>query len=263
MKCWWKQKEIILYCSGELSPDKEKKLKAHLESCPHCCRSLAEMEGLFSYLEKIDRQAAAELRCHVDWEKSWKAIERALASDEGFSPRRQRRVWPSIIRPEKCPNWHRLFLLPRWLYVTAALLLAFLIGLFSGRFWIFKSSKAPTPSLWAEKEVPASLQEHLEELLPIIISIANLDESQMANIHFDPDYVRSLMLQNILLKHLLLERDPVAVSFLADLEIIFRELAHMKTPDPKTVLSIKNFIEENGILLQIDILRKLYKSGGL
>jgi len=53
MNCWRIQKKLSAYQDGEMADEERERIAAHLEGCPSCRHSYAELDLLWQSLEKI------------------------------------------------------------------------------------------------------------------------------------------------------------------------------------------------------------------
>jgi len=53
MNCWRIQKKLSAYQDGEMAGEERERIAAHLEGCPSCRHSYAELDLLWQSLEKI------------------------------------------------------------------------------------------------------------------------------------------------------------------------------------------------------------------
>lgn len=241
MRCHRAQKKIVLCHYGELDARGRRELERHLEKCSSCRQNFSEIASLLNLLREARRETEVEKALQGGWEKSWNVIEKATLKCKlrPFSPGRKARP----------------LTFPRWTY-AAALVLVFILGIAVGRLWFLKSSHQPAAPLFFDKTMAISLEEHLEDLKPLLLSLANFIPEKKETITLNRNYARSLLIQNFLLKRLLAEKNPSIAELLEDLEIILKEISNLKVADKTTPSLLKNFICERGILLQIGILQK-------
>ncbi len=80
MNCAKATELISALVDAELSPDQEKELKAHLETCPRCRQEYVELERLEEMMSKI---ALPELSEDV-WEEHWESLYNRLERGIGY-----------------------------------------------------------------------------------------------------------------------------------------------------------------------------------
>jgi hypothetical protein len=99
-----------------------------------------------------------------------------------------------------------------------------------------------------------SLQDHFESLKPILVEYANYTESpENGKIAIDKRIVKSLIIQNILLKRLIAEEDPAMKEVLEDVDLVLREIANQEGDDAHSLSMIKELIQERGILYELEV----------
>lgn len=73
----------------------------------------------------------------------------------------------------------------------------------------------------------------------------------------DKEVARNLIIQNILLRRIVAEKNPTALQFLEDVDIVLKEIANLKSGDQQTPSLIKELIEQRGILFKMEIFKKI------
>jgi ABC-type proline/glycine betaine transport system substrate-binding protein len=73
----------------------------------------------------------------------------------------------------------------------------------------------------------------------------------------DKNLVQHLIIQNILLKKALAEKNPSAAQFLEDIDLMLQELANMESDDEQTLSMIRELIQKRDILFKMEILQKI------
>jgi hypothetical protein len=73
----------------------------------------------------------------------------------------------------------------------------------------------------------------------------------------DKEILKSLLIQNYLLKKLVIESNPSAAELLEDLDLVLREIKNMPSDDKWAPSQVKEFIQERDILFKMDILKTL------
>ena len=99
-----------------------------------------------------------------------------------------------------------------------------------------------------------SLQEHFENLKPVLLEYANYTSSpENGKITIDKSLVRSLIIQNILLKRMIAEQDPSLKEILEDVDLVLREIANQEGDDDEALAMIKELIQERGIMYELEV----------
>ena len=239
MKCKKFQKMIVLALYGELSPEDKTTLDNHLARCPICSQYQRETQDLFSLLDEQGPESLPE----ADWKKCWANIDHRL--NERKHPK------PGFLH------------FPRWVYAAATLLIILGAGIIIGRSWFKqtpKTSAALTPTAESSK-MPAEmlLAHHLESIKPILIEYANFtpDSSEDRSLLVDEKLVKGLLIQNILLKKVLVEAHPELTPFLDDLDLVLKEISNIDPKDNNRPLMIKDLIQEREILFKTEVMKKI------
>jgi len=235
MKCKRFRQDIILLLYGELPERKSAELAAHLEKCSSCAQDFAYSSKVFRIIDDAGEASIPE----ADWARSWARIEENIRN-----------------QPGKKRSWH---LVSPWVYATAGLLIVFALGLFIARFWSPFTRKTTTAESFPVESLFFTLNQHLDDIMPILVEYANYSSSKKVSgtITVDSEIVRQLLIQNILLKRLLAEKNPSAEELLEDLDLVLREICHQKKEDSQTPIMIKDLIEQREILSRIEVLKKI------
>jgi hypothetical protein len=237
MRCKNYKEKIILYLYGELDEKGKAEVESHIRQCADCGQDLAYTRKVFKALDE-----AQDVIPEATWEKCWKEINTGIA--------------------EKPVKEKSFFALPRWAYATAAVLVIFAAGMLIGRFWLGPAAKASRQPaalspLSAASYQPA-LQNFIEDLKPVLVEYANYSaKNEKEVIVMDKEVARNLIIQNILLRRIVAEKNPNALQFLEDVDIVLKEIANLKSSDQQTPSLIKEFIEQRGILFKMEIFRKI------
>jgi hypothetical protein len=247
MKCKKCKEDIVLLLYGEL-PDKDKaEVMAHIEECPGCAEDWERTKGVFAVLDETKSESAHE----ADWERCWNVIQ----TDIGRGARNE--------RLEKTEIERRFFMRPSWIYATASVLVIFVLGVLIGRFWLASDTQVAAAhglqDPGSSEYIKQSLSEHFDTLKPLLVSYANYsaEENGREIITLDKEIVRSLLIQNYLLKKLVVESDPQAGEILEDLDLVLREIKNMPSDDKWAPSQVKELIHEREILFKMDILKTL------
>jgi hypothetical protein len=234
MKCKKYEEKIILYLYGELSDKEKADLQSHIQECSSCARDLEYTKKVFKALDDSKGEAP-----QANWEKSWKEI----SSTTQVQPREKK----------------SFLLTQRWVYAGAALLVVFVLGALLGRFLFFPVKESPFRAGAAPAAMNPALIEYMDELKPILIEYANytsLEGTEEAML-IDKDTLRSLLVQNLLLKDIIAKSNPSLLPFLDDLDLVLKELSNMKRGDKQTPSMIKELIQEREILFKMEIFQSM------
>ena len=228
----YKYKEkIVLHLYGELGEKDAKDLMAHIEECAECAGELAYTKKVFQVIDETKSDDIPQ----ADWEKCWNTIDIGIQSKD---------------RKKKSFLWY-----PRWAYASAALLIVFAVGFFLGRSVFFQPRKGSQALLeGSQSAMYPSIQEHFESLKPVLVEYANYTASpDNGKITIDKKIVRSLIIQNILLKRMIAEEDPSLKEILEDVDLVLREIANQEGDDTHALTMIKELIQKRGILYELEV----------
>lgn len=237
MACKKYKEDLILYMYDELDNDRRESFESHLRDCTDCSQELEYTRKVFSALDANRPDVIPE----GNWDKYWGEI--------------RAHIHPL---PKKSRQWNPLVSLPRWSYAAAALLIVFMMGIFAGRLWFFPGPNNASQDERDLSSVILAFNEHLDDLKPYMIEFSNFDEEENGFdvVTVDRNALKVLMVQNILLKKALTQKDPSAAQLLDDIELVLSELMNMEEGDDRTPSLIKELINKRDILFKMNILHK-------
>lgn len=247
MKCKKCKEDMVLLLYGEMADKDKDAVMDHIRACPRCDAEWESTKSVFSLLDETKAESTPE----ADWEKCWDSIQTDILK----SRRSEKRI--------QAKSKKRLFAFPGWAYAAASILIIFVLGIFIGRFWLTSNTQiaeAPgLPATGSSGYIKQSLNEHFETLKPLLVSYANYSEEENGRetITLDKEIVKSLLIQNYLLKKLVIESDPSAGELLDDLDFVLREIKNMPSDDKSAPSQVKQLIHEREILFKMDILKTL------
>lgn len=236
MRCKKFKEKIILDLYGELSEEEKSGLESHLQECAECSRDLEFTKKVFQAVEYCKKAEIPE----ANWNKAWKGISSA------FEERPKRQL--------------SLLLFPKWAYAAAALVFVFALGIIIGSLWFPTLQKGPLPQKAHLVSMDQSLQEHFESLKPVLAEYANYSASEERDgtINIDREVLKSLLIQNYLLKRALAsQKNPALQELLEDVDLILREVTNLRNGDKPTLSLIKDTINQRDILFKMEIFQKI------
>jgi hypothetical protein len=246
MKCKKCKEDIVLLLYDELADKDKSEVMEHIKECQECAEEWESTKGVFTLLDETKGESPPE----ADWEKCWGAIQMDIVeTSSGESKRREGK--------------RRFFMRPGWIYAAASVLVIFVLGVLIGRFWLTSDTQvAAAPGIKAtgsSEYIKQSLSEHFETLKPMLVSYANYsaEENGREMMTLDKEILKSLLIQNYLLKKLVIKSDPSAAELLEDLDLVLREIKNMPSDDKWASSQVKEFIHERDILFKMDILKIL------
>lgn len=247
MKCKKCEEEMVLLLYGELADKDKSGVMAHIKECPACAEEWESTKGLFAVLD----EAKSETEPEAHWEKCWGVIQTDIDRGGGDEKRK------------KTEGEKRFFLRPGWVYAAASIFVIFVVGVLVGRFWFVSDSQivadTGSQSPGSSEYIKQSLSEHFDTLKPLLVSYANYsaEENGRETITLDKEIVKSLLIQNFLLKKLVVESNPQAGEILEDLDLVLREIENLPSDDNWAHSQVKELINERDILFKMDILESL------
>lgn len=235
MRCKKFKEKIILYLYGELDEKEKADLESHIKECPECKQDFEYTREVFKVLDDTRPEPTPE----ANWEKCWNGIGAGIHK----KPRKEK----------------SFFMFPRWVYAFGAVFIIFVMGIFLGRF-AFHPGQSPVLQAGITKDyLDFTLKEHIENLKPVLIEYANYSSSDQeeGTITIDKEVVRSLLIQNILLKRIIAKKSPPAEELLEDVDIVLREISNHKKEDIRTPSLIKDLIYQRDIFFKMETLQKI------
>jgi hypothetical protein len=237
MRCKNYKEKIILYLYGELDEKGKAEVESHIRECADCAQDLAYTKEVFNALDE-----AQDKITEANWEKCWKEINGTIA--------------------EKPGQKKSFFAFPRPVYAAAGILVIFVAGMLIGRFWLAPGARSKLQpagvSLVSATSNQPVLQDFIEDLKPVLVEYANYSaKKEKEVIVMDKEVARNLIIQNILLRRIVAEKNPTALQFLEDVDIVLKEIANLKSGDQQTPSLIKELIEQRGILFKMEIFKKI------
>ena len=243
MNCKKALELMVLDLYGENGAAEKARLEEHLRGCAACAAEKAEMRRLFSLLDEHKPEDAPA----ADWEKAWKGIQVGIREKTAAHP----------LSP--APRW-------RFAYAGAALVLVLAAGIVIGRFGfgpaprsgVSGAQTAAAVTVPAPNGIRPAFAAHLEDLKPILLDYAHYvpGEKTEGRVYVDETALRTLMLQNVLLKRKLAEKDPAAADLLEDLDLILKEIVDRGSNSAKSPAVIRDLIEKRDVLFKMEILKK-------
>jgi hypothetical protein len=230
MVCKKFKEKIILHLYGELNEEEAKKLLEHVKVCAECAEDFEYTKKVFHMLDETKTEELPE----ANWEKCWGTIDEKIQRKE--------------------LKQKRYLLFPKWAYASAALIIVFGIGLFIGRLVFQPVQNLSILTEGTQSALYPSIQEHFESLKPVLVEYANYTSSaEDGSITVDKDLIRNLTIQNILLKRVIAEKNPSVKQLLEDVDLVLREIANHEEDDTDSLSMIKEFIQERGILFELEV----------
>jgi hypothetical protein len=232
MRCKKCKENIVLHLYGDLSENEKLELEAHVKECTECAKELAESKQVFGILEDAGTETVPE----ANWDRNWAKISATIQ--------------------EKSSKQRSSFFVPRWAFATAAVLFIFVLGIFTGRFWIQQGQEIADTSQTSPGTSQYILKEHFSEVRPLLAEFANYTTNGGSGetITIDRRILQNLLIQNVLLKRALSGDDPSAEELLEDIDMVLREISNLDQQDNQASASIKELIDDREILFKMNII---------
>jgi len=239
MDCNKAKNLITLYLYGELEEKNRAVLEGHIRECRACAAELAYTKKVFKLLDEHEPAAAPE----PNWESAWQRIHSGILGS------------PAKHKAPVFPRW-------RWVFAGSAVAAVLILGIVIGKYW-FAPTRGPVQTASQMTPSPASLQpalnSYLDDVKPMLLEYAHYTAGDQGTkkIVIDEKIVRGLLLQNLLLRRILVEKDPAAAELLDDLDLVLKEIANQPSQDRQAPSQIKALIDQRGILFKMEILKTL------
>ena len=135
----------------------------------------------------------------------------------------------------------------------------FALGIFLGRFWQTEKTTLDTPPPYSRNYLDISLQEHFDNLKPLLIEYANYSPgvTNGDQVVMDRKMVQGLLIQNFLLMKTIAKNNPGSALLLEDIELVLREITNLESGHKYTQSLIKELIDQRDILFKMEILQKI------
>jgi hypothetical protein len=238
MTCRRFKKDMVVDIYRELDEKGRRRLERHLARCASCREEFETTRKVLSSMKETPAESTPE----VNWERNWNTIE------AGLEPAgRRSRFLPAF---------------PRWAYAPLALAVLFILGLAVGRYWWPWRPAAPDAAKTRTMSPAAAqvmLNQYFEDVKPVLLDYAHNGTKLGDKGLFltDREMARSLLVQNVLLKRALAQKNPTLADLLDDLGLILTEIANLQNQDTTTPASLKNVIHQRQVLSRIRHLEKI------
>lgn len=228
------RKNILMeYIDNELSGEKLRRVEAHLSGCPACRENLEQMKTdidlVMENMEMLDP---------VD-----------IPADTSITmPAEEKKAGTGRISLPAFRWWD-------WRVAVAGSLFIFILGFFVGKYFISPSPPDMLVKLESPEHLRFVLQEHFENIKPVLIEYANfsLSEEGDLDVLLDKEFVTTLVEQNQLIKKRIpVDKDGYLRQLLDELEVILREISRLTEDDPGALSVIKKLIKEKEILFKLE-----------
>lgn len=227
--------DMILYLYKELDNTRRQTFEKHIEDCEECRQELGYTREVFAALDLSRMDEVPE----ENLDKSWRTIESGLK--------------------EKSARSRKIATFPRWSTVAASLILVFAIGILAGRFLIRTPFQKGFRDGRERTTIDYAFTEHLEALEPHLLTYSNFnaEESISGVVDVEAAVLKTLLVQNILLRKALMETHPEAAELLEDIDLVLQEIINSEPGDSRTPELVKELINKRDILFKIKVLENM------
>lgn len=223
----------MAYMDKEIPGRKSRKIAAHLARCRVC------------------REAYDKMRQDVDL---------VIESMDLLNPREIPAIVPIIPKKIEKKSRSRKFFIPvpgwwDWRVALTGSLFIFILGIFVGKYFIPPSPSNVLVRLESPEHLRFVLQEHFENIKPVLIEYANfpLSAEGSMDILLDKEFISGLMERNRLIKERIpRDKNNYLKQLLDELEIILRKISTLTKEDPESLFFIKKLIKEKEILFKLE-----------
>lgn len=220
------------YAVGALGESDQNRLDAHLETCPACARTFAQIKETYAFLHSGGDAAPTP-----DWDTSWRVIRKNVLTETSgrrAPVRSYRRVW-----------------------TLAGAVAIFVVGIFLGRYMNLWSPGGASRDTAAAQQLYAAFQEHVENIKPVILQYANTGRTTeiRESIAIDREIAARFLADNRLLQGRLDRgKNKRMTLLLEELDMILTEIANLTANEPENLQLVKELIKMKGILLKIELM---------
>ena len=235
------EEALVLLFYGDTTPDEERTLAAHLDSCEAC---QPVWQQIRTTLAAVD--AAAVPEPPADFERvMWARVQGELAS----------------MTMAETPWWSLRHLLP------AAGLAAVLLAMFAiGRYWPGPAATVPaqnpgpaTPVVAAatqsERALLVAMDDHLERSELLLVELMNAPADDAVRLGFERETADDLLSSGRLYRQTATQTGNVYLAaMLEDLEAVLTEIAHSpQTLKAKEMNALRTRIEQDDLLFKVRV----------
>jgi hypothetical protein len=235
------EETLVLLFYGDTTPDEERALAAHLDSCAAC---QPVWQQIRTTLAAVD--AAAVPEPPADFERvMWARVQGELES--------------MALTPT--PWWSLRHLLP------AAALSAVLMAMFAiGRYWPGTSSSAPETSpaqvtrtaveaTQSERALLVAMDDHLERSELLLVELMNAPVKDAIRLGFERETADDLLSSGRLYRQTATQTGNVYLAaMLEDLEAVLMQIAHSpETLKAKDVNALRTRIEQDDLIFKVRV----------
>ena len=232
MKCL-KKNTIMEYIDNEISGEKLREIEAHLAACPKCGKTVEKMRRdtdlVMKNIELLNPRHVPPVGLFIPQQTAGKTRRNKV-----FSP---------------AFKWWG------WRAAAAAAMLIFVAGIFVGKYFISHPTQGKLVKLESPEHLSFVLQEHFENIKPVLIEYANVNITKETgmDILLDKKFAAALVEQNrIIKKNIPRDKNIYLKQLLDELEVILRKISALTEENRQSLSLIKKLIKEKEILFKLE-----------
>jgi predicted anti-sigma-YlaC factor YlaD len=221
MTCEDVKKELALGMLGLGSPDKQKELEIHVESCRDCAQRIGKARSAKAAI------AGNEPVPPPDWDASWREIDAQALRKK---------------RPLAFPT-----LRDRWA-LAAVVAAVFILGAVAGRLLLFNPKPTPPSDIFAGMSPAAAWRGYADRLELLLVDIGNRAEIERTRniIQREKALIEQLLAETRALKSLFaIQGDDARAALLNDAELILAKIVNLKPGDKKSSEEMAKIVRES------------------
>ncbi len=220
MTCEDVKMELALSMLGLGSPNKQRELGFHAESCPACAQKIGKALSAKTAISRIKPVPPP------DWETLWQVIEARVQNKR--SP-----ALPALRH--------------RWALV-AAVVTVFILGAVAGRIFLVRPTPAPRSDIFAGMNPETAWHGYADRLELLLVDFGNrIDVEPPPNIlEQEKDLIERILVETRALNSLLAqEGDKSKVGLLKDVELILMKIVKLRPGDKRSSEAMAKVVRES------------------
>jgi hypothetical protein len=220
MTCEDVKKELALSMLGLGSPNKQRELGFHAESCPACAQRL---EKALSAKTAIARNKPVP---PPDWEASWQVIEARVQKKRFLALPALRHRWALV----------------------SAVVTVFILGAVAGRIFLVNPTAAPHSDIFSGMNTETAWHGYADRLELLLVDFGNrIDVEPPPNIlKQEKALIERILVETRALNSLLArEGDKSKVALLNDAELLLMHIANLRPGDKKSAGAMAKVVRES------------------
>jgi hypothetical protein len=213
---------IIVNIYRKLTSSEKEDFDLHRRECPNCAQLYKTTENYHGILEENNEVPLP------DWDESWTVISEGAFKKKRFTL--------------------SLFPAMRYAVVSAAVLTVFVVGMFTGKHFLYPSD----PKVVRSHMSP--IQNYTESLEPVLINFSNRSDEQRTEEYseIEVQILTEMLAQTRLLKYLAAQRnDDFQTKLLEDLEFVLVDMTNLRPGDQDSAEQLIRLIKEKELKFRL------------